>query len=210
MKKKMIALLAACSMLCCVPGTISLASESTENESEVKEEVMIDNFRGYSWGTSKTEIESSEIKDDMVENIDYSYIDGNTIVFTGSVAGYSAYVYYIFDESDKLVRGYYILQEKHTNKTDYYDDFCNLADLYAEKYGDPVVDIENWKDDLYKDDPSKWGLAIATGKVNFIKTWVDSGNNRVYMIISGDNYEIQTGITYEFAEYEEPKNVDGI
>ena len=213
MKKKLFSLLLSCCISCNIfaTGTV-LAAESVQTPAEANQPSPIDNFRGYKWGTSRSDIEAGEITDNMVEGIDYIYSDSRDTlaIVNGSVAGYDTFVYYTFDDSDEFVQGFYILQEEHSNKTDYYDDFCDLAELYVKKYGQPLAEKEDWKDDLFKDDPSEWGTAIAAGYVEFSKLWKDSDGNSIVMVLSGDNYEISTNILYVYAGYEAEENMEGI
>lgn len=219
MEKKLLTLLLSCCVSCSIisAGTVSaeestqtLTETETEVETETEQPVSIDNFRGYKWGTSMDDIVADEIKNDMVDGVDY-FFDDNMLVFTnGSVAGYDTLIVYEFDKSGKLIYGSYSLTEEHSNKTDYYDDFCDLAELYTEKYGQPISDKVDWKDDLYKDDPSDWGMAISVGHVKFYKIWEDPDGNYIGMTLSGDNYKIYTSILYGYAGYQAEKNMEGI
>lgn len=219
MEKKLLTLLLSCCVSCSIisAGTVSaeestqtLTETETEVETETEQPVSIDNFRGYKWGTSMDDIVADEIKNDMVDGVDYLFDDNRLAIANGSVAGYDTLIVYTFDKSDKLVQGAYSLTEEHTNKTDYYNDFCDLAELYTEKYGQPLSDKVNWKNDLYKDDPSDWGMAISVGHVDFSKIWHDSDDNYIGMALSGDNYEIRTTIIYGYEGYEAEENTEGI
>ena len=69
----------------------------------------------------------------------FDYINGDTAIYIydDSVAGYNADITYRFDKFGKLNSGEYRLREKHNDKIEYYNDFCDLVELYTEKYGQP-------------------------------------------------------------------------
>ena len=53
-------------------------------------------------------------------------------------------------------------------------------------------------------------MALAVGDLSIVTRWIDDDSSFIMAIISGDNYEINTSITYWSAEYEEKENTDGI
>lgn len=168
----------------------------------------IDKFDGYKWGTPREDIVANEITSDMKEGIDY--LSGDTIlwIYNDSVAGYNADIHYYFDKSGKLYGGSYSLEEEHNDKIEYYNDFCDLAELYTEKYGQLYVDEERWENDWYKDEPSKWGLAISAGHLNITKDWKDSNGNYITMQIRGYDYNVVTDISYQFSGFKFESNTD--
>ena len=166
-------------------------------------------FRGYDWGTSKEEIMKNEITSDMVADVDYLEEDDGLLINGQSVAGLDALVLYNFTDNG-LDSGVYSITEKHTNKTDYYRDYEDLVKKYTDKYGTPVIDQAQWKDDLYKDDPDDWGMAVAVGDVTFVSKWEKADGSTTGIMLKGDNYEINLAIIYQSPDYEYKENTDGI
>lgn len=166
-------------------------------------------FRGYDWGTSKEEIMKNEITSDMVADVDYLEEDDGLLINGQSVAGLDALVLYNFIDNG-LDSGVYSITEKHTNKTDYYRDYEDLVKKYTDKYGTPVIDQAQWKDDLYKDDPDDWGMAVAVGDVTFVSKWEKADGSTTGIMLKGDNYEINLAIIYQSPDYEYKENTDGI
>lgn len=158
-------------------------------------------FRGYDWGTSKEEIMKNEITSDMVADVDYLEEDDGLLINGQSVAGLDALVLYNFTDNG-LDSGVYSITEKHTNKTDYYRDYEDLVKKYTDKYGTPVIDQAQWKDDLYKDDPDDWGMAVAVGDVTFVSKWEKADGSTTGIMLKGDNYEINLAIIYQSPDYE--------
>ena len=95
--------------------------------------------------------------------------------------------------------------EKHSNKTLYISDFKDINNQLSKKYGKPKKDEIIWLDDLYKDDPSDYGLAISIGHVRYLAEW-DLSESEIQSVLQGDNYEINFWVEYKgkaFKELEE-------
>lgn len=187
-------------------GIVGMAEESeTEEMSGIK-------FLDYKWGATWDDVFGAEIDDEMVDGTDYAYSKEDKLImlFDRKVAGYDTTTYFVFNDKLELNMGMYDIQEKHTNKTDYYTDYCDLVDKYTEKYGEPGVSQENWKNDLLKDDPQNWGLAISRGDVNFGTAWKDKEGAMITLILEGDNYEINLSISYFSPSHEFEDDTEGI
>lgn len=188
-------------------------SEESERSNENTSEKQI-TFRNYEWGTQFDEIYEKEVSEKNLSPDDY--IEGDVggyrglTILSGDVAGYKASIIFTFDDNNGLNGGMYLLNTEHSNLTQYYKDYETLVDKYTSVYGIPSDVKEIWKDDLYKDDPSEWGMSIATGKTVFYTKWDDDKGNSVDIMLTGDNYEISTLISYEAGAYEVKENVDGI
>lgn len=215
MKKKVLSIVLA-TVLMFSTSSIALAEGNVNSEKEEgdtsEEKTTIDGFRDFKWGTSKDEILSATVTDDMVEGEDYGFIgDGNTLVLiNGDVAGYDSFIYYEFNDDSELVKGQYVITEEHTNLNDYYNDYLNIVLKYEKKYGKAENYDANWDDNTYKGKEDKVGMALAVGDLSIVTRWIDDDGSFIMAIISGDNYEINTSITYCSAEYEEKENTDGI
>ena len=168
----------------------------------------IDKFDGYKWGSPREDIAANEITSDMREHFDYINGDTAIYIYDDSVAGYNADITYRFDKFGKLNSGEYRLREKHNDKIEYYNDFCDLVELYTEKYGQPYYEKEDWENDWYKDEPSKWGLAISAGHLDITKEWKDSNGNYITMRLWGYDYNVVTSIDYDFSGFTFESNTD--
>lgn len=135
------------------------SGHATENSIEDSEPSM-SVFNDYSWGTPQSEIEKSEIKENMNENLDYKRINNEnnltSLAFTmQKVYGYDSSVEYIFSDG-KLTAGAYSPYEM--NKEDYDKLFSTLQ----EKYGDAII----------QKDTTGWGrLAV----------WTDNSKNVLFL-----------------------------
>lgn len=143
-------------------------------------------FRKTNWGMSKVEVKKTEtgkiLKDD------------NVLGYEAKVAGLDTLIAYIFVD-DKLVRAKYIFTEKHSNKTDYINDYSSIQKILNKKYGKSAGDETYWKNDLYKDDYQDWGMALAVGHLTKYSNWKVS-DTEVWLSINGDNYKISHSVEY--------------
>ena len=113
-----------------------------------------------------------------------------------SVAGIDVVLVYYFNESDQLYSAIYKSAETHTNKNDFIDDYKKVVEALTEKYGKPLDSGTIWKDDLYKDDPTDWGMAVSAGHMIMYAKW-ETENTDIMIALTGDNFEISTMIGYE-------------
>ena len=182
---------------------------ATETESSTESVTSAFTFRGYDWGTSLDEIKQNEVTSDMVENVDYG-MSGNTLIILNSkVSSYDASVIFEFDNDNKLISGGYSLTEEHTDDSGYYDDFIKLTSSYAKKYGLPEQS-DVWKNNLYKDDVTKWGFAAACGHVSFLRYWDADDGSSISISLSGDNFETSTFVLYRSPNYGKEDDMTGI
>ena len=191
-------------------GDLSLLEEETEKETEKNNKaIKTIKFRNYEWGIPLEEIIDNEVTSDMVYNVDYLSEDDRLIIDNGNVGGFDATIGYVAEDG-KFSVGSYILKEKHTNELDYYNDYISLVNKYEIVYGEAAFEWADWKDDFYKDNANKWGMAVITGDVEFQTYWIDEDGAMIVITLSGDNYEANTSVWYYSPDFETNENVDGI
>ena len=153
-------------------------------------------FRDYEWGTNVSEIIEKEC-DGLVEGVDYEYTDNKKLlIINKEVAGFSANITFIFTDQDELCEGSYVFTEKHVNNNLYYSDYNDLCKKITSVYGDPIGSKEDWNDDLFKDDPSDIGTALAVGHVVLSTAWYAEDKSYLIIYCGGDNYTIDMAATY--------------
>jgi hypothetical protein len=153
-------------------------------------------FRNTKWGMTQEEVITAE----KIEKKDISSQTKNLLGINTTVSSYPSLVYYIF-AYNRLVRAVYAFQIEHTNKTEYIDiDYKNVKEMITNKYGIPKSDDKLWKNNLYKDDPTNWGLAVSMGHLTFSTLWANEKTN-VVEFLSGDNFDIKFGVGYSSIEY---------
>ena len=170
-------------------------------------------FRKTRWGMSQKEVIKSEnIKPECIN------CTGDGSEFLGyrvTVLNKAVLLGYTFVHG-KLVMASYALNEKHTNKNDYIEDYKDFKEALIKKYGRPKIDNVDWRNDLYKDSPSDWGLAVSLGQLEYISYW-ETDSKTIKASLRGDNYEISCWVFYESKKlahlkekYEKKKTLDNL
>jgi hypothetical protein len=154
-------------------------------------------FRRAKWGATRSEVKASEGREP----------DGgvdNTLGYAVTIAGLSATALYIF-VSDTLVRAKYIITEPHSDYALNLRDFSALDQLLTSKYGEAIERNQFWSNDLYEDSPQEYGLAVAAGHMTRYYQWSADDTN-IWLVITGDNFDIDLQIEYVGKEFEELEN----
>jgi len=125
--------------------------------------------------------------------------DANTLIYKETLGAHDAQLYLTFVDG-QLAGAIYGFEDKHTNDNAYVEDFSQLDQLLIEKYGKPYYSGMEWADSLYKGEPSRYGMALATGRMRQVSAWtLDS--TFIRHIVSGDNFEIHHLIGYRSREF---------
>ena len=107
---------------------------------------------------------------------------------------------YIFAK-DKLVRAKYVFQGDHPNKNDFLGEWTIVDTFLVARHEKPTSPRVYWRDDLYKTDPRSYGLAIATGHLQYSTQW--KGNDTVVThALTGENGAVTHEIEYVSVELE--------
>ena len=67
-----------------------------------------------------------------------------------------------------------------------------------------------WKNDLYKDDKSDWGLAAACGHATFWRIWTADDGSEIIIGLTGDNFKTNTFVLYNMPGYDNEDDMTGI
>lgn len=173
-----------CTLLLCISSIISLnvlgATNSNGYNVDIEAEteilasengaVMIDDFRGYKWGTDFDEIlaaEGGEIVQEASETLcilENGKITTNGNVQTleiseGEVGGYPAVIQYGFYNNKLFVGGYQVDLEDA--------DYLDMVEKYSSVYGDPWLQKES----------TGWGPCSL---------WIDKDKNLIYISTVAD------------------------
>jgi len=95
-----------------------------------------------------------------------------------------------------------LFDDVHSDPSGYWDEFRRVSRLLTEKYGAPANEMPYWKNELYKSEPAKWGLAIAAGQYVHQTSW-ELPDTKIRLTISGDNFEVQMRLGYVASRYAE-------
>jgi hypothetical protein len=184
---------------------IAPAAKAPQTEATTESEGKEYTFRGIPWGSSVEDVKNSDFIKEY-PNYVYSKKHNSITVYGITVAQKSSNAYLCFGDSG-LYAAMYALAEEHTNLNNYVEDFNDVFDSLKKKYGEPDKVLDDWKDDLYKDDPSEYGMAVGAGHVNFIREW---GENDTHIVLAclGDNFKIENDIMYEYTPLKPEETTD--
>lgn len=173
--------------------------DSNEITAEAEEEAQT-HFRMAQWGMSKEQVIKLEGEPDQQRKSEGLDLIG----YIKTISNLDCVALFIFAEN-KLTRGKYMFMEEHSNNNLYIDDYNQIKNALIDKYGKPKEDDDVWLNDLYKDEPSEWGLAISVGHLVYFASW-EPPETDITLVIYGDNYEISIQVEYlsiKFKELEE-------
>jgi hypothetical protein len=167
--------------------SITVCGQESMKPDSGQESVKPD-FRNVMWGMSKAQVKKTEKLEVRAEKDDL-------LGYNENVLGMSCWLIYYFD-NDRLYKCIYGFNHKHSNRTDFIDDFNKLKKAITSKYGKPKSDKKYWKNDLYKDNPQKWGFAISLGHLIYGTIW-ENDRSKLFIDLSGENYKIQLRFVIE-------------
>lgn len=162
-------------------------AESREDGSQADTVSVVFDFRETRWGMSRKQVLSAEHDAPTID-------EQGILVFSTTASTMKVKVAYVF-VTDRLVRAKYMVDEHHTNKNDFLSDFDRLRNILVKKYGSPVKDNDFWKRDLYKNDPSHWGMAVSVGDYSHFVEW-NTPSTSILLALYGDNYKVTLGVEY--------------
>jgi len=152
-------------------------------------------FRQTLWGMSKEQVRKAESSKFIKEDKLSGAMKGlDVLIYQDNIAGLDCAIVYYFAEN-RLTRARYLFTEEHSNNNLYISDFKMVKSQLSQKYGQPYRDDIIWSNDLYKDDPSEYGTAIAVGHLQYVVEW-DSPEIYIQLLLKGDNFKIN-----HWAEY---------
>ena len=150
-------------------------------------------FRKTSWGMAKEQVKKAETGKLEAEKDD-------RLGYSDSVAGKEVAIIYVFTKN-KLTRSTYIFTSQHTNKNLFINDYEEIKQLLSDKYGLPSKDGSRWANDLYRNAPQDWGMAVSVGHLSYWSSW-DTQTTNIFHGLRGDNYKVTLMTQYKSKELE--------
>ncbi len=142
-------------------------------------------FRRTRWGMTRTQVIAGE-GTPTVEA-------AGRLTYVLQIAGLKSALNYDF-ENGRLSKAEYVLLEKYPEPSQYLVAGATWLDALRERYGEPKQNTF-WLNNAYRDDPSKYALAIASGHLEVTNTW-QTGRTRIADIVTGGNGAISVRIAY--------------
>ena len=148
-------------------------------------------FRDSRWGMSKKQVAELEGK---ISHLEKSY--GLEIVrYQKKVEGLKCSIEYMF-AGDELIKAKYVFLEQHKHKSQHIGDYKKIKDWLTEIHGMPKGSNLTWRNDLYKEDYSDWGLAVSLGHLEYSSLWKNQ-EIEIFLTLSGDNNKLSLQAEYK-------------
>ncbi|MEM6780378.1 MAG: hypothetical protein AAF569_00785 [Pseudomonadota bacterium] len=151
------------------------------------EDTFVGDARGLVWGLSQDDIK-------RYEQSEFLGPFENALSYKGQDFGKDAFItYYFFD--NKLGRIIVEYDYLRANPQDYLNDYIEFQSQLTELYGDPSSDDIVWRNDIYRNDPERWGIGVMMGGVQFSSLW-STPTSIIRMTLRGDKMKAELETTY--------------
>ncbi len=157
----------------------------------LKKKIFKNYFRDTRWGMSKKQVAELEGE---ISHLEKSY--GLEIIrYRKKVLDLDCSIEFIF-AGNKLIRAKYIFLEQHRHKSQYIGDYKKIKDWLTETHGMPKGSSVTWRNNMYKEDYSKWGLAVSLGHLEYSSLWKNQ-EMEIFLTLSGGNNELSLKAEYK-------------
>jgi hypothetical protein len=150
------------------------------------------NFRHTNWGMTPEEVIASETIAPFEK--DKTMIKYNTQILDKNVE-----LLYLFAQN-KLIGASYKLDENYLNSERFIKAYTRFKGELIKKYGLPTKEITQWKNDTFKSDRSKWGIALSLGYLEYFTFWEAPGTT-VSCGLKEKNFYVLCSIEYWSVEF---------
>ena len=150
------------------------------------------NFRNTRWGMTQEEVIAAETMDPIEK-------DKNSITYKTRVLEKDVALRYVFAQ-DKLIGASYMLDDNYINSEQFIQTYAQFKKELIKKYGQPVKDITQWKNDAFKKDRSKWGMALSLGYLEYFTFW-ETPVTTVSCGLKEKNYQVLCSVEYWSLEF---------
>jgi|GEM_PF-2745822 len=133
------------------------------DDEEILDEAHV---RGFIWGLPSSIIKEEE-KSIFVEK------DGDTLFYVDQIRGIRSSVNYEFD-NDKLYRVRIFSEKKYTVPQNRFEDLVKIKRDLVKRFGEPLEENFEWKDEQSKKYPNEWGWAVYRGQLIVTIKWQDA------------------------------------
>ncbi len=148
-------------------------------------------FRETRWGMSKNQVFELE-GESFHQEKSYGL---ETIRYRKKAIGIECSIEFIF-AGNKLIKTKYIFLGKHKHESQYIGDYKKIKDWLTQMHGMPVGSNVTWRNDLYKDDYSNWGLAVSLGHLEYSSLWKNK-EMEIFLTLSGGNNKLSLRAEYK-------------
>ena len=161
------------------------------------------NFRYTRWGMTPEEVTASETMAPIAK-------DEKMIKYKTQILDKNVELLYLFAQN-KLIGASYKLAENYLNSEKFIKTYARFKEELTKKYGQPDKEITHWKNNAFKSDRSKWGIAVSLGYLEYFTFWETQGTT-VSCGLQEKNYYVLCSVDYWSMEFsnllEKNKNDD--
>ena len=150
------------------------------------------NFRHTNWGMSPEEVIASETMAPIEK-------DEKMIKYKTQILDKNVELLYVFAQN-KLIGASYKLDENYLNSERFIQTYTRFKEELIKKYGQPAKEITHWKNDAFKSDRSRWGIALSLGYLEYFTFWETPGTT-VSCGLKENNYYVLCSVEYWSMEF---------
>ena len=150
------------------------------------------NFRNTKWGMSPEEVIASEKMAPIKK-------DEKMIKYKTQILDKNVELLYLFAQN-KLIGASYKLDEIYLNSERFIKTYTRFKEELIKEYGAPNKEITHWKNDAFKSDRSKWGIALSLGYLEYFTFWETPGTT-VSCGLKENNYYVLCSVEYWSMEF---------
>jgi hypothetical protein len=150
------------------------------------------NFRHTKWGMTPEEVIASETMNPIEK-------DEKMIKYKTQILDKKVELLYQFAQN-KLIGASYNLDENYLNSERFIKTYTRFKEELIKKYGPPNKEITNCKNDAFKSNRSKWGIAVSLGYLEYFTFW-ETPATTVSCGLKEDNYYVLCSVEYWSLEF---------
>lgn len=120
-------------------------------------------FRSIPWGASKEYV----LRNDNSQRIETGQ---DFLRLRNRLGDLEVDITYFFWRGHHI-KGTYLTNENLGEYSTYFERYNWLKSLLAQKYGRPKIDLTNWADHTFKNQPHRWLTAISRGHLEHFAFW---------------------------------------
>ena len=191
--KKSIAIVISFAILFCLVSVNATEPIITIINPSGEIETFYPDFQNSYWGMTYEEVLEAEGNITWNGQMDLGSI--SVYYYLTYTAGMESLISFFFNNGE-LQRGVITFLEDHSNDNLYIEDYNTIKRKLIEKYGNETEGGMIWRDDFYKDNTSRYGIAVSIGDLVYLANW-ETETTKIALQLSGDNYDSSLYIMYE-------------
>lgn len=142
---------------------------------------------GVPWGASMAELRAAQPGTEVVRS-------GDRLITHARIEGLEVATTYRFDD-DGLAAVSALSRARHRDRNRYIEDYRRLRQWLRAHWGPPEIDDRAWRNELLRDQRTRWGDAVAAGHLVYYAEW-RTGDTEVVMTLKSERLQISHEVVY--------------